>query len=86
MTTTTNNRKAKTPSALDAAYQVLKSKDGPMSCRALLSEMLTKGLWTTGGHTPEITIRAAMTREIKTNPGTSRFVKTRRGYFAAVKA
>jgi len=75
--------KVKKPSGLDAAYEVLKARDEPMSCKAIVDEMLAKGMWTTGGKTPAATIYSAMLREIDAKPGASRFTKTGRGLFAA---
>jgi len=75
--------KAKKPSGLDAAYKVLKASGEPMTCKAIVDEMLAKGMWTTGGKTPAATIYSAMLREIDAKPGESRFTKTGRGLFAA---
>ncbi|MCL2648083.1 MAG: winged helix-turn-helix domain-containing protein [Phycisphaerales bacterium] len=75
--------KAKKPSGLDAAYEVLKANGGPMTCKAIVDEMLAKGMWTTNGRTPAATIYSAMLREIDNKPGESRFTKTGRGLFAA---
>ena len=74
--------KPKKPSGLDAAYEVLKANGEPMTCKAIVDEMLTKGLWSTNGRTPAATIYSAMLREIDSKPGTSRFTKTGRGLFA----
>ena len=73
--------KAKKVSGLDAAAEVLKAKGEPMACKAIVDEMLAKGMWKTGGKTPSATIYSAMIREIDTKPGESRFAKTGRGLF-----
>jgi flagellar biosynthesis GTPase FlhF len=73
--------KAKKPSGLDAAAQVLKDKGEPMTCKDIMGQMLAKGLWTTNGKTPAATLYSAMLREIDGKPGESRFVKTGRGLF-----
>jgi hypothetical protein len=74
--------KEKRTSGLDAAYQVLKAKGEPMSCQAIVDEMLTKGMWKTCGKTPTQTIYSALHRSIEKKAGESRFVKTGRGLFA----
>ncbi|MCL2641829.1 MAG: winged helix-turn-helix domain-containing protein [Phycisphaerales bacterium] len=71
-------------SGLDAAYEVLKANGGPMTCKAIVDEMLAKELWTTNGRTPAATMYTAMLREIDNKPGESRFTKTGRGLFAAI--
>jgi len=86
--------KAKTPQAatvakpkkiggLDAAALVLKAKGEPMTCKAIMDEILAKGMWKTNGKTPAATIYAAMLREITKKGDQSRFKKTDRGLFAA---
>jgi len=69
-------------SGLDAAAHVLAEAKRPMSAKAMVEAMLSKGLWTTGGKTPAATIYAAIIREIATKGSESRFVKTGRGEFA----
>jgi len=78
--------KVKKTSGLDAAAQVLKDKGEPMTCKAIVDEMLAKGLWKTNGKTPSATIYSAMLREIDGKPGESRFAKTGRGLFTFAKA
>ena len=73
--------KAKKVSGLDAAYEVLKARGEPMTCKAIVDEMLAKGMWKTGGKTPSATIYSAMLREIDSKPGESRFTKSGRGLF-----
>ena len=74
-------KKPKKVSGLDAAFEVLKAKGEPMACKAIVDEMLAKGMWKTGGKTPSATIYSAMLREIDTKPGESRFKKVDRGLF-----
>ncbi len=74
--------KPKKVSSLDAAYEVLKAKGEPMTCGAIVDEMLAKGMWKTGGKTPAATLHAAICREIATKGSESRFAKTGRGLFA----
>jgi hypothetical protein len=52
-----------------------------MTCKAMLEEMLAKGLWKTDGKTPAATLNAAIHREIATKGNESRFKKTDRGLF-----
>ena len=78
---TAGEPKAKKVSGLDAAFEVLKAKGEPMACKAIVDEMLAKGMWKTGGKTPSATIYSAMLREIDTKPGESRFKKVDRGLF-----
>jgi len=53
--------KAKKPSGLDAAAQVLKDVGQPMRCKDMVEKMLASGLWQTGGKTPAATIYTAWT-------------------------
>jgi hypothetical protein len=70
-------------SGLDAAAQVLREAGEPMNAQDLISRILQRGLWKTGGKTPAATIYAAMIREIKAKGSGSRFQKVDRGRFAA---
>jgi len=76
---------ARRASGLDAAAQVLAEADEPMSCKAIVERMLTKGLWQTSGRTPSATIYAAMTREIAAKDDDARFRKVERGRFELAK-
>ena len=69
-------------SGLDAAAKVLAEANEPLKATAIVERMLGQGLWETSGKTPEATIYAAMTREIKQKGGESRFEKVGRGTFA----
>ncbi len=73
--------KAKKPSGLDAAYQVLQHAGEPMRCGDMVEKMLATSLWKTDGKTPAATIYAAIIREISTKGTASRFKKTDRGLF-----
>jgi PleD family two-component response regulator len=78
------NGAAKKLSAIDAAAKVLVATKQPMSCKALIEAMATKGLWTSpGGKTPHATLYSAIAREIATKGKDARFKKTDRGQFAA---
>ena len=74
-------RKDRRPSGLDAAAQVLKAKGEPMTCRAMVDEMLAKKLWSTDGKTPHATIYSAIIREVQRKGDKARFRKTDRGLF-----
>jgi hypothetical protein len=74
--------KPKRTSGLDAAAQVLREAGKPMGAKAMVETMLAKGLWKTGGKTPEATIYAAIIREIAKRGAESRFKKVDRGQFA----
>jgi len=68
-------------SMLDAATEVLKSSQVPLSCKDIIAAMESSGLWSPGkGLTPVNTLTAAIGVEIrrKTNP---RFRKTAPGLF-----
>lgn len=76
-------RKARRTSALDAAAMVLAEAKEPMRARDLIERMAAKGLWTSpGGKTPEATLYAAMSREIKLKGAQARFTMSERGRFA----
>ena len=70
-------------SALDAAARVLSESRQAMTCPELIAAMAAQGYWTSpAGKTPQATLHAALTREIKTKKDRSRFRKTDRGKFA----
>jgi hypothetical protein len=73
------------PSGLTAAYQVLLDAGEPLQCKAMVEKVLAAGTWKTGGKTPEATIYAAIIREIRAKGAESRFRKTDRGLFEAIK-
>ena len=60
-------------SVLDAAQKVLADEGKAMSAAEIMTIMLAKGYWTTGGKTPANTLHAAIIRSIMTNPGHARF-------------
>lgn len=69
-------------SALDAAVKVLTESGEPMTTKAMIEAMATKGYWTSpGGKTPHATLYSAILREINTKGDDSRFTKTNRGHF-----
>jgi len=71
-------------SALDAAAKVLGESKEPLTTKAMIEAMATKGYWTSpGGKTPHATLFSALLREINTKGDAARFVKTERGKFTA---
>jgi len=70
-------------SALDAAARVLSESRQAMTCPELIAAMAAQGYWTSpAGKTPQATLHAALTREIKIKKDQSRFRKTERGKFS----
>ena len=70
-------------SALEAAARVLSASGQAMTCPELIAAMAAQGYWTSpAGKTPQATLHAALTREIKIKKDQSRFRKTERGKFA----
>ncbi|RLS58383.1 MAG: hypothetical protein DWH91_02425 [Planctomycetota bacterium] len=82
---------AKTPKAtkpdgklsqLDAAVKVLTEAGTPMTTKAMIEAMATKGYWTSpGGATPWATLYSALLRELQKKGTNARFVKADRGQF-----
>jgi len=70
--------------ALNAAAKVLAESGGPMTTRAMIEAMATKGYWTSpNGQTPSATLYSAIAREIKMKGKDARFTKADRGKFTA---
>ena len=70
-------------SALDAAARVLSESRQAMTCPELIAAMAAQGYWTSpAGKTPQATLHAARTREIRIKKDQSRFRKTERGKFS----
>jgi HB1, ASXL, restriction endonuclease HTH domain len=70
-------------SALEAAARVLSESTQAMTCPELIAAMAARGYWTSpAGKTPQATLHAALTREIKSKKDRSRFRKTERGKFS----
>jgi hypothetical protein len=70
-------------SALDAAAKVLSETNEPMNCRQLIKTMTKKDYWKpkNAGKTPQNTLHAAISKEIKIKGADSRFEKVGRGQF-----
>lgn len=71
-------------SALDAAAKVLAEAAEPMNCRQMIETMTENDYWQpkNAGKTPQNTLHAAISKEIKTKGADSRFAKVCRGQFA----
>ena len=66
------------------AAKVLADAKEPMTTKAMIEAMATKGLWSSpNGQTPAATLYSAILREIKTKGKEARFKKSDRGLFAA---
>jgi len=72
-------------SGLDAAALVLAEACEPLNTKDMVERMLAKGLWKTGGKTPQGTLHAAISREIVAKGAASRFRKVDRGRFGLAK-
>ena len=82
----TKAAKPKRVSLLDAAATVLASAKEPMQAKAIVEQVVKRGLWKPGaGKTPHATLYAAMTREITAKGKDARFEKIDRGLFSARK-
>ena len=70
-------------SGLDAAHRVLSESGRPMKAKEIIETAMQNGYCDLKGATPDLTISAAIQREIKAKGDASRFVKAERGLFAA---
>ena len=69
-------------SQLDAAVKVLGEAGTPMTTKAMIEAMATKGYWTSpGGATPAQTLYSAILRELQKKGDEARFTKVDRGQF-----
>ncbi len=69
-------------SQLDAAVKVLTETGTPMTTKAMIEAMASKGYWTSpGGATPHATLYSAILRELQKKGAESRFTKVDRGQF-----
>ncbi len=74
--------KPKRMSGLDACAKVLEGAGKPMGAKDMVEKAIERGLWKSGGKTPEATIYAAIIRDIAARGKESRFKKVDRGLFA----
>jgi len=76
--------KEKRVSGLDAAAQVLRESDEPLTAKEIVETAEANGIWKSpGGKTPHATIFSAIIREIAKKGAESRFKKAERGKFMA---
>ena len=68
--------------AIDAVAAVLAEAAGPLHYREITERMLSKGLWNSGGKTPEATVNARLAVDIRDQGAASRFVRVSSGRFA----
>jgi len=69
-------------SCIDAAAKVLADAKEPMTTKAMIEAMASKGLWSSpNGQTPAATLYSAILREINTKGKEARFKKSDRGLF-----
>jgi hypothetical protein len=69
-------------SCIDAAAKVLAEAKEPMTTKAMIEAMASKGLWSSpNGQTPAATLYSAILREINTKGKDARFKKADRGLF-----
>ena len=66
---------------LDAAEQVLKEAGEPLHYGEITRRMARKGLWTSTGKTPDATVQARLSVDLKLHREKSRFVRPQRGVF-----
>jgi restriction system protein len=66
---------------LEAAAKVLSELGHPLPTRELTSLMLSKGYWQTQGLTPEATVQACLSVDIKTKGESSLFIRSKPGHY-----
>ena len=79
---TPNEKKARKPSGLDLAAQVLIESKEPLNAKTIAERAIAAG-WKPNGKTPHATLYAAMIREISKKGKDARFRKADRGLFAS---
>lgn len=68
--------------SLDAVEAVLAEANKPLHYKEITERILTQGLWSTEGKTPDATINAQLAVNIKKGGNSSRFQRTGKGIFA----
>jgi len=72
------------PGLLTLAANLLAENGRSMGCKAIVQELDERGLWSPGiGKTPDASLHAAISTEIKTRGDQSRFIRAGKGLFAA---
>ena len=67
---------------LDAAYDLLRTANRPLTAKEMVDSILKNGLWKTNGKTPDATLGARIYVDIKKHGALSRFAKVGKGLFA----
>jgi hypothetical protein len=67
---------------VDAAYEILKRSEWPRHYTELTKEMLSSGLWSPDGDTPEQTVNARINEEITQDESKARFCRVGRGIYS----
>lgn len=70
------------PTLLDRVAEVLATSDKPMHARDITTVLLSQGLWSTKGKTPEATVSARLYTDIKRKGSVSAFVQAGKNTFA----
>ena len=68
-------------SVLDAVFQILQDAGSSLHIKEITERILTQGLWTAKGKTPEATVHSRLAVDIKRNGTKSVFVRVRPGVF-----
>lgn len=74
-------KESETMTFVDAAYRVLKDNGKPMHYKDITQQALNKGYIETKGKTPEATMTARISHDIKKEGKKSRFVRVERGIY-----
>src|SRR5688500_461602 len=67
---------------LTAVETVLVDADEPLHYKEITKRLLSRGLWTTSGQTPDATVNAQLAVDIKQRGEASKFRRTDKGVFA----
>lgn len=67
---------------LEAIYHVLLESEHPLHYRDIATRAVSRGLWNPGGPTPEATVNAQLSADIKRLGESSRFVRVGKGVYA----
>ena len=67
---------------LDAAYDLLRTANRPLTAKEMVDFILKNGQWKTNGKTPDATLGARIYVDIKKHGALSRFAKVGKGLFA----
>ena len=70
---------------MDAAYEVLRQSGKPLHYVELTERALESGLWETSGKTPQMTLNAQISTDIKRNGEDSRFRRVAPGVYTLVE-